>query len=97
MRRKGLRVRGRRIRRSSVFKGPDQIELYYFGRGHTNGDAWVVFPSLRMMHAGDMPTNKVRRSTELFAREVMPNGMLGLLICCIFAASLTGDLLMIAA
>ena len=24
--------------------GADQIDLYYFGRGHTNGDAWVVFP-----------------------------------------------------
>src|SRR4029079_12044676 len=22
-------------------KGPDQVDLYYFGRGHTNGDAWV--------------------------------------------------------
>jgi glyoxylase-like metal-dependent hydrolase (beta-lactamase superfamily II) len=28
--------------------------MYYFGRGHTNGDAFVVFPSLRVMHAGDM-------------------------------------------
>ena len=24
--------------------GIDRIDLYYFGRGHTNGDAWVVFP-----------------------------------------------------
>src|SRR5262245_12568691 len=31
--------------------GADQIELYYFGRGHTNGDAFVVFPALRVMHA----------------------------------------------
>ena len=35
-------------------KGADQIDLYYFGRGHTNGDAFVVFPSLRIMHAGDI-------------------------------------------
>ena len=34
--------------------GKDQIDLYYFGRGHTNGDAWVVFPALRVMHTGDM-------------------------------------------
>lgn len=34
--------------------GNDRIDLYYFGRGHTNGDAWVLFPSLRIMHAGDM-------------------------------------------
>jgi len=34
--------------------GKDRIDLYYFGRGHTNGDAWVVFPAARVVHAGDM-------------------------------------------
>ena len=29
--------------------GNDRIELYYFGRGHTNGDAWVLFPALRVV------------------------------------------------
>jgi len=38
----------------TIGKGADRIDLFYFGRGHTNGDAWVVFPSLRVMHAGDM-------------------------------------------
>lgn len=38
----------------SLFGGKDQIDLYYFGRGHTNGDIWVVFPAVRAMHAGDM-------------------------------------------
>ncbi len=33
--------------------GNDRIELYYFGRAHTNGDAWVLFPALRVLHAGD--------------------------------------------
>jgi glyoxylase-like metal-dependent hydrolase (beta-lactamase superfamily II) len=33
--------------------GNDRIELYYFGRAHTNGDAWVLFPALRVVHAGD--------------------------------------------
>jgi cyclase len=42
----------------TVGKGADQIDLYYFGRGHTNGDAWVVFPSLRVMHAGDIFSGK---------------------------------------
>jgi cyclase len=41
-----------------VNKGPDEIDLYYFGRGHTNGDAWVVFPALRLMHAGDIFSGK---------------------------------------
>jgi glyoxylase-like metal-dependent hydrolase (beta-lactamase superfamily II) len=34
--------------------GADQIDLRYFGRGHTNGDAWVFFPALRAVHAGDI-------------------------------------------
>ena len=40
--------------RISLGSGPDQVDLYYFGRGHTGGDTWVVFPALRTMHAGDM-------------------------------------------
>ena len=42
----------------SVGSGADRIDLYYFGPGHTNGDAWVVFPALRAMHAGDMFASK---------------------------------------
>ena len=41
----------------TVGKGAEQIDLYYFGRAHTGGDAYVVFPALRVMHVGDtMPT-----------------------------------------
>ena len=39
--------------RMSLGSGADQVDLYYFGRAHTGGDAWVVFPSLRTLHAGD--------------------------------------------
>ena len=38
----------------TVGKGADQIDLYYFGPGHTDGDAWVVFPALRTGHVGDL-------------------------------------------
>ena len=34
--------------------GKDRIDLYYFGAGHTNGDTFVVFPALRVLHTGDM-------------------------------------------
>jgi glyoxylase-like metal-dependent hydrolase (beta-lactamase superfamily II) len=44
--------------RMTLGSGPDQIDLFYFGRGHTNGDAWVVFPSLRVVHAGDIFSGK---------------------------------------
>ena len=42
----------------TLFKGPDEIDLFYFGRGHTNGDAWVLFPALRTVHAGDIFSGK---------------------------------------
>jgi cyclase len=34
--------------------GRDQVDLHYLGAGHTNGDTFVVFPALRVMHTGDM-------------------------------------------
>ena len=34
--------------------GKDRIDFYYFGAGHTNGDAFVVFPALRAMCVGDL-------------------------------------------
>jgi len=42
----------------TLLSGNDRIDLYYFGRGHTNGDAWVVFPALRTVHAGDFFAGK---------------------------------------
>jgi cyclase len=42
----------------TLFKGADEVDLYYFGRGHTNGDAWVAFPALRVVHAADIFSGK---------------------------------------
>ena len=44
--------------RMTIGKGADQIDLYYFGRGHTNGDAWIVFPAHRIVHSGDIFAGK---------------------------------------
>lgn len=38
----------------SLFSGKDRVDLYHFGPGHTSGDTFVVFPALRVLHAGDM-------------------------------------------
>ena len=38
--------------------GSDRIELRYFGRAHTGGDAFVIFPALRIAHVGDVFPNK---------------------------------------
>jgi len=42
----------------TIGKGADQIDLYYFGPGHTNGDAIIVFPALRTAHLGDLFAGK---------------------------------------
>jgi cyclase len=38
----------------SVFLGGKEVRARYFGRGHTNGDAFVYFPAQRTIHTGDM-------------------------------------------
>jgi cyclase len=38
--------------------GKEQINLYYFGAGHTNGDAMVYFPALRVLQTGDLFARK---------------------------------------
>jgi len=45
--------------RMTIGRGAERIDLYYFGRGHTDGDAWTVFPELRVMHAGDIFSGKL--------------------------------------
>ena len=42
----------------TIGSGNDRIELRYFGRAHTSGDAFVIFPALRTMHTGDTFPNK---------------------------------------
>ena len=42
----------------TIGRGNDRIELHYFGRAHTSGDAFVIFPALRAMHTGDAFPNK---------------------------------------
>lgn len=38
----------------SIFLGGQEVRAKYVGRGHTNGDAVVYFPSLRTLHTGDL-------------------------------------------
>jgi len=39
---------------TDVFLGGKQVQMRYFGRGHTNGDAMVYFPALKTLHTGDL-------------------------------------------
>lgn len=44
--------------RLTLFSGEEAVDLYYFGAGHTNGDAFVVFRDARVMHSGDIFATK---------------------------------------
>ena len=52
--------------RLTLMRGKERIDLYYFGPSNTDGDAWVVFPSRRIMHIGDI----VKKDEVL---EITPN------------------------
>lgn len=51
--------------RMTIGSGKDRVDLYYYGAGHTRGDAWVVFPALRVMHAGDMMESRQLPAIDL--------------------------------
>jgi cyclase len=39
---------------AEVWLGGREVRAHYFGRGHTNGDAVVYFPALKVVHTGDL-------------------------------------------
>ena len=41
---------------ASVFLGGVEVRAHYFGRAHTNGDAVIYFPDLKVIHTGDLIT-----------------------------------------
>jgi hypothetical protein len=42
----------------TIGSGSDRVELRYYGRAHTGGDAFVIFPALGIAHVGDVFPNK---------------------------------------
>ena len=42
---------------TDIFLGGKEVRAKYYGRGHTNGDAFVYFPALKVVHTGDMMTS----------------------------------------
>lgn len=39
---------------TSVFLGGVEVQAFYMGTGHTNGDSVVYFPDLKTVHGGDL-------------------------------------------
>jgi cyclase len=42
---------------AQIFAGGKEVIARHVGRGHTNGDALIYFPSERVLHTGDLFTN----------------------------------------
>src|ERR1700728_2136116 len=42
---------------AQVFVGGMEVSAHHLGRGHTNGDAVILFPSERVLHTGDLFVN----------------------------------------
>jgi len=40
--------------RLDLHLGGAEVQVHYFGRGHTNGDAVIYFPAVRTIHTGDL-------------------------------------------
>jgi cyclase len=41
---------------TQVFLGGKEVDAFYNGRGHTNGDVAIYFPARRVVHTGDLFT-----------------------------------------
>ena len=61
--------------RLTLGSGGDQIDLYWFGPAHTDGDAFVIFPAEKVLLMGDVMAHDLilgfeRRDRKRFDRGV---------------------------
>jgi glyoxylase-like metal-dependent hydrolase (beta-lactamase superfamily II) len=52
----------------SIHPGGKEVRAYHFGRGHTNGDAVIQFPELRVIHTGDLFLSRTPAASRAAAR-----------------------------
>jgi cyclase len=51
--------------RLTLLRGDESIDLYYFGKAHTDGDTFVYFRSARVLHSGDAFANRGQPNIDL--------------------------------
>jgi cyclase len=51
--------------RMTLLSGNDAIDLFYFGRAHTDGDTFVLFRNARVLHSGDAFANRGQPNIDL--------------------------------
>jgi cyclase len=52
-----------------VHLGGKEVRAKYFGRGHTNGDAVIYFPELKVVHTGDLFLGRTPTATAAAASK----------------------------
>ena len=62
--------------RLDVHLGGKDIEAYYFGRGHTSGDAIIYFPELKAIHTGDLFISSTRPGVPIYVDYVQGGSLL---------------------
>ena len=51
--------------RLTLLRGDESIDLFYFGRAHTDGDTFVLFRNARVLHTGDAFANRGQPNIDL--------------------------------
>jgi glyoxylase-like metal-dependent hydrolase (beta-lactamase superfamily II) len=51
--------------RLTLLSGNDAIDLFHFGRAHTDGDTFVLFRNARVLHTGDAFANRGQPNIDL--------------------------------
>jgi glyoxylase-like metal-dependent hydrolase (beta-lactamase superfamily II) len=51
--------------RMTLLRGDESIDLFYFGRAHTDGDTFVLFRNARVLHTGDAFANRGQPNIDL--------------------------------
>jgi glyoxylase-like metal-dependent hydrolase (beta-lactamase superfamily II) len=56
--------------------GGRDVAAYYFGRGHTSGDAVIQFPGVRAIHTGDLFITYTTRGMPIYVDTVQGGSLL---------------------
>ena len=62
--------------RLDVHLSGEDVEAYYFGRGHTSGDIIVYFPEYKAIHTGDLFISGSRRGVPIYVDAVQGGSLL---------------------
>ena len=62
-------------REIAVHLGGKEVRAWYFGRGHTSGDAVVYFPELKVAHTGDLFLGRTEAASKAAAGKPPGRGI----------------------